>query len=212
VGIFNVKASAPQSNDLAPSGNHPAALVAMIDLGTHEEDFQGTKKKNHKVYLAWELTAEEKHMVVGRDYTLSFSPKSALRGMVEKWRGKSFGDGEQFDLSKVLGKSCLIAIVHKQSTGGDRTYARIDGITPVPKGMTVPPPTKELVCWDMSSGTEPPAHPWIPYLYGEPIGDVIRRSYEWNDRQAGGGTAGQEEEMAAASASPSGGDADEAPF
>ena len=44
----------------APVGNHPAVLVAMIDIGTHEEDYQGAKKQTRKIYLAWELVDEKK--------------------------------------------------------------------------------------------------------------------------------------------------------
>lgn len=184
MSAFNVKASSPKSGDMAQAGSHPAVLVAMVDLGTHEDEYQGKKSRHRKAYLVWELTAEASHQVIGRDYTISFAPKAALRGLVEKWRGRAFAENEEFDLSKILGKPCLLTVVHGTSSKGN-PFAKIDGVSPVPKGMPVPPPSRTPFSWEIS-GKDLPAADWLPFIYGEAVTDVIRRSEEYRGTSPGG--------------------------
>src|SRR5579859_3411511 len=111
--------------EIPPAGNHPAVLIAMIDLGTHTEDFQGKQTEAHKVFLVWELTEEKcagynRNHVIGRDYTLSLHEKAGLRKMLEGWRGRKYNTGEEINVSKVLGQPCFLNVSHK--TKEDRTY------------------------------------------------------------------------------------------
>lgn len=188
--------------DVPDAGSHPAVLVALIDLGTHDEEFDDKKKQTkvikqiRKVYMAWELPTEAKpggggNFVVARDYGLFFSQNSNLRKMVEKWRGRGLDDGEEFDLTKLLGKSCLISLVQKVSQNGNK-YCKIDGVGQLPKGMTCPPATVTPVQWDVGSGDPIPETPWLPYLYGEPLKQVIERSAEYKAGGSGAGDANEE--------------------
>ncbi len=165
----------------APAGSHPAVLVAMVDLGTHDDTYQGKVNTNRKLFLAWELTAEPdaatgENFIVGRDYTNSLNPKAAFRQIVEKWRGRAFTDGEEFDYSKLLGKPCLLTLVHKTSQGGN-TYAKIDSVGPLPKGMKAAPATKAPLLWEI--GDDMAKLPsWLPFVYGEAVTEVLKRSAE----------------------------------
>lgn len=183
--------------DVPDAGSHPAVLVALIDLGTHEDEYQGQTRTVRKVFLAWELVGEPKpggggNFVVGRDYNLSFGQKAKLRETVEKWRGKAFSEGEDFDLSALLGKSCLVTLVHKTSQNSGKTYAKIDGVTALPKGMKAAPPTVGPVQWSVDSGGPIPDEPWLPYVYGEPLKQVIERSAEYKAGAGGAGDANEE--------------------
>src|SRR5271165_6927494 len=99
--------SGGQSGLLPAAGTHPAVLVALIGLGTHHKEYKGSGYDPEMIYLVWELTAEEGRPLIGRDFTLSLGKKAKLREFLERWRGKSFSDGEEFEIEKVLGKGCL---------------------------------------------------------------------------------------------------------
>lgn len=171
---FEMKASSGGGDfEACPAGTHPAVLLGLLDIGTYTESFQGQPPKDsRKVLLVWEVQVDTDRHYVGRDYTLSFNTKSTLRQLVEKWRGKAFGDDESFDLMSVVGKPCLISIVHKQSQSGN-TYARVDGVMALPKGMPAPVAAHKTVVWSMESGSPVPRDEWIPFLRGKPLSDVV---------------------------------------
>ena len=62
--------------------------------------------------------------------------KANLRHHLDSWRGKAFTDeeAEAFDVSTVLGKPCMLTVMHTQKDG--KTYANITGIGPLPKGIS----------------------------------------------------------------------------
>lgn len=183
MSAFKIKASSGGGDfSVPPPGNHPAVLVGLVDVGTQEEEYQGVRKSARKVFLAWELTGEAdpatgKNFIVGRDYTASMHERSALRAIIEKWRGKALGDDEEFELTKILGKPCLLSLVHKQSQTG-KTYAKIDSIGALPKGMTAPPATITPFSWEIEGGDVSKIPDWMPRVYGELIKDVIARAEE----------------------------------
>lgn len=184
---FVVKASSSGSEgyEIAPDGNHPAVLVALVDLGTQRTEYNKEVKWQRQVYLVWELTTEkmagmkDRNHLIARAFTFSFNEKAMLRGFLEKWSGSSFRDGEEFDLAKMLGTPCLLTVIHKQS-GSGKTYAKVDGVGKVIKGLKVPEAQNEPVAVEF--GEEVPG--WIPFLYGESVKDVIGRSKETEEREA----------------------------
>lgn len=130
------------------AGTYVARCYSMIYMGTIPEEFQGQKKDMKKVRITWELPTElkvfkaekgEQPQVIGKDFTLSMNEKGTLRKMLQSWRGKAFTEDEakNFDITKLLGKSCMLSIVHKISKTG-KTYAEIATISPLMKGMACP--------------------------------------------------------------------------
>jgi hypothetical protein len=206
MGSFKGKANskggggAGGSFEIPPAKSLPAVVIGLIDCGTHADDYDGKAKKARKVFVVWELTTAKMsgtkgNFVVGRMFTLSFHEKAALRKVLEKWRGRTYAEGEDIDLAAIMGKACLCSIVHDQK--GDRTYYKVDSISQVPDGMTVAKATREKFSWEMGAG-DPPDYEWLPYHYGESIADFIKQSDEWKahergeDRQAAGvGTNGR---------------------
>jgi hypothetical protein len=161
------------SSELPPAGNHPAVLVAVVDLGTQERVYQGQKSENRMVFLAWELPGEHKSdgssFVIGQDYNLipKVSVKTRLRQMLESWRGRPLGDKEKIDLGALLGRPCLINIGHETSKQGTE-YARILGVTPPIKGMSIPKPFHDPYIWYFGSRPFDPPD-WLPWLYGKSL-------------------------------------------
>lgn len=151
---MSITAKQPEQKfDLVPAGNHLAICYQMIEIGTEERDYQGDKKSAYTVRVVWELPNEKKvfneekgeqPFSIGKDYTLSMHEKANLRHDLQSWRGKSFTDQEAsgFDITKLISKPCMLNVIHVQSNKGN-VYAKIAGVTPVPKGMTVPAQTNE---------------------------------------------------------------------
>ena len=179
---FRDKASSNQAFEVPPAGAHPAVLVALIDLGTHDRVFQGQQQgEAPQLYLAWELTAEpcagtNRNHVLGRQFTRSLNKKAKLRQFIESWSGRSLNDGEEFDYEKMLGKRCLLNVVHKQS--GEYTNANVDSVGRIPKGMAVPPNKIEPYVWYFGCGKPLPEQPWLPLIYGKTVKQMIETAHE----------------------------------
>lgn len=137
-----------------PAGTYAARCISMVEIGTVEETFQGENKRVKKVRFTWELPTEtkvfkegegERPYSVSKEFTLSMHEKANLRKTLEGWRGKAFTEEEAkaFDITALLGKECMISVIHKSSTDGTKKYAVISSISTVPKGMKVPPQINE---------------------------------------------------------------------
>lgn len=137
-----------------PAGSYVARCVSVVDIGVQPTGF-GDKEK---VYLGFEVPSErvewekdgQKHegpAFIGSRYTLSISPKSILGQHLTSWRGVPFTDEERqgFDLFTVLGAPCMINVIHTQKN--DKTYANIEAIMRLPKGITCPNAESELVAY-----------------------------------------------------------------
>lgn len=168
--------------ELPPPGNYPAVLVGLVDLGTHEEEYQGKRYDARKVLLCWELAGENRSdggpQILSMDFNLleKMSAKSKLRKLLEGWRGRPMDDKEAIDLAVLMGKACLLNVGHKKSQKGS-DYATILGVTPVLKGMAVPRPLCELFTWHFGAGPFTPPD-WLPFLYGKPVLEHIEAARE----------------------------------
>jgi len=151
-----------KSNDDAkkvPPGSHIAFCNLIADIGL-QPGSGSFPKPRHRLYVRFETPNErveyekdgkkkEGPLSVGSFYTASMSKKSTLRKHLESWRGRQFTDEEAsaFDISAILGKPCMITVVHE--TKGGETYANITNIAPVPKGMQVPAGAENpLICYE----------------------------------------------------------------
>ena len=208
MSAFKGKATSNQAVEVPPAGSHPAVLVGLIDLGTHQRTYQGQDQgEAPQIYLVWELTSEpcpgtNRNHVLGRQFTNSLNKKAKLRLFIESWSGRQLQEGEEFDYSKMLGKSCLLNVVHKQS--GDYTNANIESVSKPPKGMTVPPAKIETYSWEIGCGKPLPELPWLPPIFGKSVKQVIEASREYTNGTAANGNGKHAEAELA--------EADEAPF
>jgi hypothetical protein len=132
---------------LAPAGTHLARCYRLIDIGTRHSEYMGEPTTKNEVVFGWELCHETvdteegpKPAVCSKFYTNSLNEKANLRKDLEAWRGRPFTDDElkAFDLNAVLGKPCLLTIVHQANAEG-RKKAKVFAVTGVPKGTVVPP-------------------------------------------------------------------------
>ena len=138
-----------------PSGTHLAICFRVIDLGTQKVEWQGQAKLQHKVLVSWELPNEPmddgRPFSISQRYTFSSSEKARLRQDLEGWRGKRFTEADfgpgGFDIKNILGKACLLSIVHKDKDG--KTYANIQSVSALPKGMEVPKPINGAIYFSL---------------------------------------------------------------
>lgn len=128
-----------------PEGAHAAVCVDVVDLGELEVTWGGTKKKQHKIRIVWqiaEVMADNKPYLASKRYTLSLHEKAGLRKDLESWRGKAFTEPELqgFDVEAVLSVPCLINVMHQKSQTNGETYANVTAVMRLPKGMEAPTP------------------------------------------------------------------------
>ena len=132
------------------AGTYLARCFAMIQIGTIPVEYNGEIKQQNKVRISWELPTElkefkegegEKPLTISKEFTLSMHEKSTLRHFLESWRGKGFTEAEanNFDVTKLLGKECMLSVIHKDKKVGTGVYAVILSVSTLPKGMTAPP-------------------------------------------------------------------------
>lgn len=146
----------------APEGNHQGVCCDVVDLGIQEEEWNGKVSEKWKCRLIWELNEVDeetgKRFTVSRKFTVSLHENASLRKMLKSWRGKDFTEDElgKFDLETVIGANCLLNVVHNVS--GDRTYANVETVTPLPKGMKKIKVSDDYVRVKDRDGYEPPSH------------------------------------------------------
>lgn len=170
------------NRQIAPEGAHVGICYQIIDLGTSEQggNYPGKKRK---IQFLFELPNEkavfsedkgEQPYYVRSVYTLSMNDKALLRRDVSAWIGKKLSDSEaaQFDVFKLLGKACMLNIVHV--TKGENSYANIMSISPLPKGIEAPKPYNDLLAY---TPTQPDAA--IFAKLPEFVQDKIRESDEY---------------------------------
>jgi hypothetical protein len=179
-----------KSFDPVSAGVHQGVCYSVIDLGTQTPS-NPAYMAARKVQIGWEIPGElvqtddgPKPRVIGKEYTLSLGKKATLRAALQSWRGRPFTEEELkgFELSKLLGANCLINVIHKTSDDGSKTYARIEGLMPLPKGMPVLKPLAPTLTFDL-----PKTGP-IVLLEAIPewIKEKIMKSEEWVAQVSGG--------------------------
>lgn len=182
-----------------PVGNHPAVLVALIDMGHQENEFGGKVTYPHRAFFVWELVTEkmsgtkDRNHTIGIDLTVSLNEKAKLRQWIESRVGKKMPDDAQYDISKELGQPCMLDIIANK-----KGYPVVNGMKSVPKILTVPAPQNEpfaLTLEEFKAGASIPD--WVPYLYGEHISDHIRRCQELAGKKESGSVASADDLAAA---------------
>lgn len=137
-----------------PVGNHPARCVRVIDLGTQTSEYNGQPSTKRQCLVSFELPTElmkggefdGKPFIVSKFYTASLNEKANLRKDLETWRGRAFTavELEGFDSKNVLGKPCLVNVIHSE-----KGKAKLASIGAVPKGMTIPPQVNPSVYFSL---------------------------------------------------------------
>jgi hypothetical protein len=139
-----------------PQGAHAARIVRIVDLGTQMTSFQGQTKFQPKVMIAWETSHliesgehKGKPSMISSRYTASMHEKAQLRQMIESWKGMKMSEdaARKFKLADILGKTCMINIIHSVRDG--KTYANVQSVMKLPPGMKAPDPVASSYLFDL---------------------------------------------------------------
>ena len=185
----------------APEGQHVARLVGIIDVGTQDSIFNGEVKKKPRIYLQFEVYAEDENgkalgdefgnpFLIGQEFTASMSNKGKLLPFVNTWRGKPLAAEDfPFDFSRMLGKTGLMTVVHNHDKEDEKKiYANISSIVPVPAKMRdgIPEGVAENFFFDLDNAD------WKAMLkiYDNKLWDAMREKIakcpEYKARASGG--------------------------
>lgn len=141
-----ISESANKPRKLIPAGTHIGILTQCIHLGMQDNGY-GPKDR---VRLGFEIPSErvtytdnngaekDSPAMIGGEYTLTLGTAkkpSKLRKLLENWRGRAFTDMEakSFDMAILLGKVCMVGVVHTERNGN--MYADVSGVMACPKGV-----------------------------------------------------------------------------
>jgi len=169
--------------DPVAEGVHNAVCYTVVDLGTHLDEKFG--KRNHSALIGWEIPSERIEIerdgvkmnlprAISKKYTLSLNEKANLRKDLQTWRGRVFTEKELegFDIKNLLGKSCMIQVIHNKSS--EKTYANIAAIMPLMKGIAPLVPENPLAFYSIQDNRD-----MIPPGIPDWISDIIKKSDEW---------------------------------
>lgn len=132
--------------ELVPQGTFVARCYRFIDLGSHEQSYQGESKGLKRlVMVGFELPTETmedgRPFSIHKRWTWSTHEKANMRKDLESWRGAKFEDSDfgpgGFDVRNLLGVPCTLSIIHNVKES--ETFANISAIGKAMKGITCPP-------------------------------------------------------------------------
>lgn len=164
----------------APIGTHVARCFQVIDLGHQKTMWNHQEKWQPKILLSWELPnakmEDGRPFAVSSRYTLSLSEKSQLRPLLESWRGKAFTDeeAEGFDIKNVLGRYCMLGIVHNAKDG--KTYVNVSAALKMPPGMEKPPAVNPDVYFNLDTDDVTKLPEWLQ--------SIVKKSREMTEPDA----------------------------
>lgn len=146
-----IKAKKSAGADFTPmdEGSYVARIYQILHIGT-VAGYQGALQ--NKVRISFEFPTElkvfkeengEQPLSLSQDYTLSFHEKATLTKVINACDPKALKVGDdgfmdEYDIEKLLGKSCLVTVIHKAGKEG-KVFANIGNCTVLPKGMVCPP-------------------------------------------------------------------------
>lgn len=147
-----MKANLPTKTqrELIPTGNYPARVYEIIEIGTVDGQWMGEAKKTHKVRIGFELPTEkrvfdekkgEQPMVISKEMALSFGDLAGLRKIVEAIEGKKLTDAEavNYEIESIMGRPLLVTVSHSEPNEQGIIYANATTFSPLIKGLTVEP-------------------------------------------------------------------------
>lgn len=181
---LTVNANPTSSISPIPEGTYLGVCNMLVDLGVQFNETYKTSSR--KVLVGWEIPeetitidGEQKPRTLSKRYTASLDERATLRQDLAAWRGRDFTQEElaAFDLRNIVGASCLINVIHKESNG--KTYANISSIMALPKGMKKGTLAEPAIVFDLDTD-DLSAIDNLPNW----IGEIVKKSQTYEERMA----------------------------
>src|SRR3990167_11213651 len=150
-----IKDAGAEAFALCPEGNHAARVCGVVYLGTVTTTFNNVEKDVAQIRLSFEIPEElrddgQPFVVSTMPITASTNKKAAFNKLCLGILGHA--PGNDFDYDELVGKTCLVNIVHKASKKDENVmYVNITGTSPLPKGMEVPEAITEMFNFDVNT-------------------------------------------------------------
>jgi len=125
---------------LAPEGQWQFVCVDGISLGLHPNPSFDNKieEKYALIFQIDEINPDTgKRFELAQRFTLSVGAKSNLVKFLGQWRGKSYSPEEAkagVNLAPLDGVNGFMVVEHRPSKSGDKIFANILSVSPLPKG------------------------------------------------------------------------------
>lgn len=136
--IVPVSESSDFTPVLVPEGTHFARIYKIIDLGTHEDSYQGVTKGAKRVFRIYFEFPKIKHtfkeelgeqpLAMSKEFKMSFTSKDAATHSGLTKLVNSVGDNghdRHYNVFNLLGKTTQLKIEHNTSESNGKTYANI---------------------------------------------------------------------------------------
>lgn len=181
---LTVNANPTSSISPIPEGTYLGVCNMLVDLGVQYNETYKTSSR--KVLVGWEIPeetitidGEQKPRTLSKRYTASLDERATLRQDLAAWRGRDFTQEElaAFDLRNIVGASCLINVIHKESNG--KTYANISSIMALPKGMKKGTLAEPAIVFDLDTD-DLSAIDNLPNW----IGEIVKKSQTYEEKMA----------------------------
>ena len=114
---------------------------------------------------------------INKRYTASLNESATLRQDLAAWRGRDFTPEElaAFDLHSIVGKSCMISVIHRDYNG--RPYANVGSIMALPKGTKPDKLSEDVLVFDLDSASIEDVEKLPKW-----IGDTIKKSSTYKEK------------------------------
>jgi hypothetical protein len=132
--------------EMPAPGAYTGSLVRFVDLGWHEDEKFGGAKQNASLTfeLADVATQAGQAMTVSQMvWNVTLKKGSSFRATVEALLRRKLDErDDELDIAALLGRACLLQIEHEDK--GDRTYAKVANVMPLPAQTKNPPASTAL--------------------------------------------------------------------
>jgi hypothetical protein len=184
------KEVATKKREVVSAGSHVARIVKIIEIGRTTYTYLGEEKQKYAVEFTFELPNElrvfnedkgEQPFVVSHEYNLSRYEKAKLMIHLGSLENKVFTEDEMLDLdvASYIGRACMITLVHKVSKKGN-TYANVQSVSSVPKGLKVPEIMNVPLVWDYDTNFDLDVFDSFP----EWLQEKIQGTPQWEEKRA----------------------------
>lgn len=132
--------------DVFPESESPyiGRVIWFVDLGMQPKTFQGKTTDKHQILIAYatpDVVRDDNNepRILTERMNLLMGERATLRQRIESIYGKKMTDTQaaDFDVEKIAGRGLQFSVVHNTGSNG-RTYANIQTVMPLPKGMAAP--------------------------------------------------------------------------
>jgi len=144
-----------EERQVCPSGMFPARLIRITQMGFCETPWG----RKHQVEFTWELSEtlmegdDPRPFVISKIMSESWYSKAPLYKLLKGWRGRDYTkeEKEAFDYNNLLGKCCLLHVVHEDKKEGDGKRAVAEAAMQMPQGQTMGEPVNDSYFWTVDN-------------------------------------------------------------